>query len=84
MPARQVTLRVQPPVPLGDVTVVPASLSGRSEADMAQAMAAAFADIEAPTAAEIYRRLRHSFPLAPLSARLAALSVIMERLRQTF
>jgi hypothetical protein len=59
-------------------------LSGRPEADMARAMAAAFADIEAPTAAEIYGRLRQSFPLAPLSARVAALGVIMERLRRSF
>jgi hypothetical protein len=35
---------------------------------MARAMAAALADIEAPSAAEVYQRLRQSFPLAPLSA----------------
>jgi hypothetical protein len=80
--ARRVTLRVQPPVPLGDVTMVPATLSGRPEANLA--IAAAFADVEAPSAAEIYGRLRQSFPQAPLSARVAALSVIMERLRRTF
>jgi hypothetical protein len=84
MRARRITLRVQPPVPYGDVTMVPATLSGRPEADMARAMAAAFADIEAPTAAEIHCRLRQSFPLAPVSARVAALSVIMERLRRPF
>jgi hypothetical protein len=83
MGARRITLRVQPPVPFGDVTMVPAPLSGRSETDIARAMAAALADIEAPTAAEIYQRLRQSFPLAPLSARLAALGVIMERLRRS-
>jgi hypothetical protein len=82
--ARRVTLRVQPPIPFGDVTLVPATLSGRPEAELGRAMAAAFADVEAPSAAEIYRRLRQSFPLAPLSARVAALSVIMERLRRTF
>jgi len=84
MGARRVTLRVQPPVPFGDVTVLPAGLSGRPETDMARAMAAALADIEAPTAAEIYNRLRHSFPAAPLGARVAALGVIMERLRRPF
>jgi hypothetical protein len=84
MRARRITLRVQPPTPYGDVTMVPATLSGRPEGDLARAMAAAFADIEAPTAAEIYGRLRQSFPLAPLSARVGALSVIMERLRRTF
>ena len=84
MGARRVTLRVQPPIPFGDVTVVPATLSGRPEADMARAMAAALADIEAPTAADVHNRLRQSFPLAPLGARVARLGVIMERLRRAF
>ena len=61
MRARRVTLRVQPPIPYGDVTMVPATLSGRPEADLARAMAAAFAGIEAPSAAEIHGRLRQSF-----------------------
>jgi hypothetical protein len=84
MTARRVTLRVQPPIPFGDVTMVPAMLSSRPEADLARAMAAALADIDAPTAADVYNRLRQSFPLAPLSARVAALGVIMERLRRSF
>lgn len=84
MSARRITLRVLPPMPLGDVTMVPAMLSGRPEADMARAMAAALADIEAPTATDVYNRLRQSFPLAPLNARVAALGVIMERLRRSF
>jgi hypothetical protein len=46
MGARRITLRVQPPVPFGEVTMVPAMLSGRPEADMARAMAAALADFE--------------------------------------
>jgi hypothetical protein len=82
MAARRITLRVQPPVPFGDVTMVPAPLSGRPEADMARAMAAALSDIEAPTAADVYKRLRQAFPLAPLSARVAALGVLMDRLRR--
>jgi hypothetical protein len=82
MAARRITLRVQPPVPFGDVTMVPAPISGRPEADMARAMAAALADIEAPTAADVYNRLRQAFPLAPLSARVAALGVLMDRLRR--
>jgi len=80
MPRR--VLRVQSPLPLGDVTMVPA-LSGQPDANMARAMAAALADIEAPSAAEVYHRLRQSFPLAPLSARVA-LGVIMERLLRAF
>jgi len=82
MAARRITLRVQPPVPFGDVTMVPAPLSGRPEADMARAMAAALSDIEAPTAADVYKRLRQAFPMAPLSASLAALGVLMDRLRR--
>jgi hypothetical protein len=82
MGARRVTLRVQSPVPFGDVALVPASLSGRPEADMARAMAAALADVEAPSAADVYNRLRQAFPLAPLSARMAALAALMERIRR--
>jgi hypothetical protein len=62
--------------------MVPAPLSGRPEADMARAMAAALSDIEAPTAADVYNRLRQAFPLAPLTARVAALGVLMDRLRR--
>jgi hypothetical protein len=82
MAARRITLRVQPPIPFGEFTMVPALLGGRPEAEMARAMAAALADIEAPTAADIYNRPRQAFPLAPLRARVAALGVLMDRLRR--
>jgi hypothetical protein len=82
MGTRRVTLRIQPPVPFGDVTMVPAPLSGRPEIDMARAMAAALADIEAPTASDVYNRLRQAFPLAPLSARVGALATLMDRIRR--
>jgi hypothetical protein len=84
MAARRITLRVEPPVPFGDVTMVPATLSGRPETDMARAMTRAFADVDTPSTADLVNRLRQSFPGAPLSARLAALGVIMERLRRAF
>jgi hypothetical protein len=84
MAARRITLRIEPPNPFGEVTMVPATLSGRPEADAARAMAEAFADGDAATAAEVFNRLRRSFPLTPLSARVAALSAIMERLRHPF
>ncbi len=80
--ARRITLRVEPPMPYGDVALVPAMVSGRPEADLARAMAAALADVEAPTAAEVYSRLRQAFPLAPLSARVAALATLMDRFRR--
>jgi hypothetical protein len=76
-------LRVQPPRPLGDVTLVPAALSGRTEAEMARAMAAALAYAEPPTAADAFKSLRQAFPSAPLSARLGAIGFIMERLRRS-
>jgi hypothetical protein len=82
MGVRRVTLRIQPPMPYGDVALVPAPLSGRPEADLARAMAAALADVEAPTAAEVFNRLRQAFPLAPLSARVAALATLMDRIRR--
>ena len=72
MGARRMTLRVQPPIPFGDVTMVPAALGGRPEADMARAMAAALADFEAPTAADVYKKLRQAFPLAPLGSRVSS------------
>ena len=82
MGVRRVTLRIQSPMPLGEVTMVPAPISGRSEAEMARAMAAALSDIDAPSASEIYGRLRQAFPFAPLSARVGALAAMMERLRR--
>ncbi|HYQ06062.1 MAG TPA: hypothetical protein VER26_03660 [Xanthobacteraceae bacterium] len=81
MGAARITLRVKPPLPLGDVTMVPAPLSGRSEAEMARAMAAALADDESATAADVYRRVRQAFPFAPLSARVGALAMLMDKIR---
>jgi hypothetical protein len=80
--ARRITLRVKPPSPLGDVAMVPAPLSGRSEAEMARAMAAALAEDEGATAADVYSRVRQAFPFAPLSARVAALAMLMDRFRR--
>jgi len=82
MGARRV-IRVQPPVPLGDVTMVPAALAGRAEADTARAMAAAPSDVDMPTAADALGWLRQALPLAPLRLRLAALGGMMERRRRS-
>jgi hypothetical protein len=49
---------------------------------MARAMAAALSDVDAPSAAEVYGRLRQAFPLAPLSARVGALAALMEKIRR--
>jgi hypothetical protein len=72
-------LRVLPPAPLGDVTLVPAPLSGRAESEMARAMAAALAEFDMPSATDVLSRLRQAFPLAPFAARVGALGIMMER-----
>ena len=81
MGARRI-IRIQPPIPLGDVTMVPALLSGRAEADLARAMVATLSEFELPSAADVLGQLRRAFPLAPLGARLAALADVMERRRR--
>lgn len=58
-------LHIHSPIPLGEVTVVPAALSGRAEAETVRAMAAA-AEHEVPTAADVLRRLRRTLPLPPI------------------
>jgi len=81
MGIRRITLRVLPPAPFGEVTLVPAPLSGRPEADMARAMAAGRPDIEIPTAADVLDRVRQALPLPPLAARMTALALLMDRFR---
>lgn len=71
MAARRI-LRIQSPIPLGEVTVVPAALSGRAESETARAMTAAAAEHEMPTAADVLRRMRRAFPLAPIGGFAAA------------
>jgi hypothetical protein len=62
--------------------MVPQPLSGRSEAEMARAMAAALAEEDSATAADVYSRVHQAFPFAPLSARIAALAMLMDRIRR--
>jgi hypothetical protein len=73
---------VQPPAPLGEVTVAPAALTGRAEADMVRAMTAALADVEAANVADKSNRWRQDFPLAPPGAGRTALGAMMERVRR--
>jgi hypothetical protein len=70
---RRVTLRIRPPVPFGDVAMVPAPLSGRSEREMARAIAALTTDDPA-SAADVY--------LAPLGARPGTLAMLMHKIRR--
>jgi hypothetical protein len=82
MAARRVTLQIQSPIAFGDVTMVPAPLCGRPKAEMARAMAAVLSDVDAPSASDVYQRLRQAFPLAPLSVRVGALAALMEKIRR--
>jgi len=75
----RLVIRVQPPVPLGDVTMVPGALLKRPEADLARAMAEAVTEFEIQSAADVLSHLRRAFPLAPLKARIAALALLMKR-----
>jgi hypothetical protein len=79
----RLVIRVQPPIPLGDVTMVPAALLERPESDMARAMAEALTEFEIPSASDVLTRLRQAFPLAPLKARVAALGLLMDRVRDS-
>jgi hypothetical protein len=76
--SRRRIIRVQHPVPLGDVTMVPAALSGRGEAEMARAMAT-LRDFEVPGATDLLGRLLQTLPLAPFGARMTALATMMDR-----
>lgn len=71
MAARRI-IRVLSPIPLGEVTVVPAAVSGRAEAETARAMAAATAAHEVPTATDVLRRLRRTLPFVPIGGFAAA------------
>ncbi len=81
MRARRI-ICVHPPAPLGEVTVAPAALTGRAEADMARAMAAALADVEIESAAGMSNRWRQAFPLAQPGTATTALGMMMERVRR--
>jgi hypothetical protein len=74
-------VRIQEPLPFGEVTLLPRAATGRSEIEMARAMAAALAGMEAESASAALAHLRHAFPQAPLNVRVAALDDIMQRRR---
>jgi len=76
MRARRI-IRVQPPAPLGEVIVAPAALTGRAEADMARAMTAALADVQAPNAVDV-----SGFRPAPSGTGMTALGMMMGRVRR--
>ena len=75
-------LRIQEPLPSSEVTPLSRAATGRSEIEMARAMAAALGNLEADSASDALMHLRQAFPQAPLNVRLAALDGIMQRRRR--
>ncbi len=77
--ATRKTVRVHEPDPFGDVTLAPASMTGRSETQLARAMAKALVDTHPSTASQALRHLRDLFPDSPLTVRVAALNALMRK-----
>ncbi len=77
--ATPAALRISDPNPFGEVTLVPAALTGRSESHLAQAMAQALVESNPSTASQALKHLRAMFPQSPLTIRVAALNALMRR-----
>ncbi len=73
------TLRIAEVDPFGDVTIVPPALTGRTDMELAHAMAADLISSNPESDADALRHLRQSFPDAPLTVRVAALAALMRR-----
>jgi hypothetical protein len=71
--------QISDPDPFGEVTLVPASISGLSEMRLAREMADALVDKHPGTASQALKQLRLMFPKSPLTARVAALNALMRR-----
>ncbi len=70
---------VSEPVPVGDVSLAPAAATGRSEAELARAMAECLFAAAPQPDAEALRVPRLAFPHSPLAARLGALAAMLRR-----
>jgi hypothetical protein len=67
------------PETFGDVTLAPMLMTGRSEMDLARAMAEHLQAARPGSGAEALRTLRSAFPDSPLTARVTALAGLMKR-----
>jgi hypothetical protein len=76
------TLLADDPHQVRIATLLPKAMIGRSDANMAHAMAAAVAHAELASAVDAVEHLRRAFPQAPLRTRVAAAHILMERLRR--
>jgi hypothetical protein len=72
-------VRVSDPLPLGDVPLAPAALTGVPEAQLARSMVDQLRSTDPATSAEALRFLRRAFPHSPLTVRVAALAALMRR-----
>jgi hypothetical protein len=77
--APRLTLEVEEPVALGDVPLAPPELTGMSQAELARSMAESLLRSPRGSDARPLSALRHTFPHAPLTARLAALAGLVRR-----
>ena len=77
--AARKTVRIDEPDPFGEVTLAPAAMTGRSETQLARAMAQALLDTHPATASQALKHLRNLFPDSPLTVRVAALNALMRR-----
>jgi hypothetical protein len=73
------TRQIADPDPFGDVTLAPSRMTGRSEAELARAVADALLEAQATSGAEALQYLRLVFPQSPLTVRIAALGAMMRR-----
>jgi hypothetical protein len=67
------------PEPLGDMTLAPIMMTGRTEAELARAMAEHLRAARPGSGAEALRTLRTVFPNSPLTLRVTALAALMRR-----
>jgi len=67
------------PEPLGDMTLAPKTMTGRTEAELACAMAEHLRAARPGSGAEALRALRNAFPNSPLTLRVTALAGLMRR-----
>jgi hypothetical protein len=73
------TIRIFEPDPFGEVTLAPAAITGRPEAELARSMADALVSAQPSTGTEALSLLRRLFPDSPLTVRVAALDALMRR-----
>ena len=67
------------PEPIGDMTLAPLMMTGRTEAELARSMAEHLRAARPGSGAEALRTLRNAFPNSPLTLRVTALAALMRR-----